>query len=814
MKKLALLVFVWLGIVSAAWAVPPRDYVDMDFGWKFALGNAADMQKDFTHGTEYFTYLSKVQATLQAKSPIWTEFDDSAWADVDLPHDWVVDLPYSGDASHSHGYKMVGWKYPENSIGWYRKHFTIDKQAEGRRVYVVFDAIFRDSQVFCNGFYMGHEPSGYASQVYDLTEYLNYGGDNVLTVRADASTEEGWYYEGAGIYGNVRLYVVSPLRVAHFGTQVTTDVTSDHSMAVLNVSTLVKNDYFDDRAATIRHKLLDANGQTVAQSDGKVISVQAKGTSEMVDRLELENPHLWQLEDPYLYKVVTDVYVEDEKVDSYVTRIGIRTIEFDADRGFLLNGEVVKIKGVNMHLDHAGVGVAVGRELWKYRIEQLKWMGSNAIRSSHNPASPTMLDLCDEMGMLVMDENRLMGINDEHINYLRRMIERDRNHPCIILWSIGNEEWAIEGTESGEKIARLMCAYVHRFDSTRLATAGNAGGCELIKGLDVQGYNYIAQNDVDGLRAANPQWKAVGTEETSGCGTRDVYYTDAQRGWMASINRNPGEQVGMKNVIERGWQFYDKRPWLGGLFYWTGLDYRGEPNPMEWPATGSQFGLMDYCGFPKDEAYYLKSWWGDEPVLHILPHWNLHGHEGETVEVWVYSNCDEVELSVNGKRLGRKTMPLDGHLEWEAVYNLGVVKATGYRNGKKVAEAVVETTGEAYAIDATPQKTVLAGDGKDLAIINIEMLDKKGRRVPDSNVEIEAVVTGEAEIVGYGNGDPGFKAVERPATDADKQHFMLSSFAGRAQLLVRAKRGATGSFTVSLNGESLQSKVLTFTISQ
>ena len=811
MKRLLSLFLISIVFTTATWAIAPRSYIDLNTGWKFALGNAADMQRDFTHGTEYFTYLSKVQATFQATSPILDKFDDSQWVEVDLPHDWVVDLPYSGEASHSHGYKMVGWKYPENSVGWYRKHFAIDKAAEGQHIYVVFDAIFRDAQVFCNGFYLGHEPSGYASQVYDLTEYLNYGGDNLLTVRADASTEEGWYYEGAGIYGNVRLYVTSPLRIEHFGTQVTTDIAPDYGSATMNVATTVKNDYLEARTATVKQQLLDASGTIVAQSSGTTCHIAAKGETKVVESFTVTSPHLWQLDAPYLYTVITDIYDNNgSKIDSYSTRTGIRSIEFNAQRGFLLNGEVVKIKGTNMHLDHAGVGVAVGRELWRYRIERLKWMGSNAIRSSHNPASPEMLDLCDEMGMLVIDENRLMGINDEHIDLLQRMIKRDCNHPSIILWSIGNEEWAIEGTESGKKIARAMCAYVHQFDSTRLATAGNAGGTVLIHGLDVQGYNYIIQNDVDGLKARNPQWCAVGTEETSGCGTRDVYYTDSVRGWMASINRTPAGQQNMKNVIERGWKFYDERPWLGGLFYWTGLDYRGEPNPMKWPATGSQFGLMDYCGYPKDEAYYLKAWWADEPVLHILPHWNLTGHEGETIEVWAYSNCDEVELTVNGRKLGRKAMPRNGHIEWTATYEPGKLEATGYRNGKKVLKTVVETTGTAEAIEATAWNSTYKGDGSDLTIIDLTLTDNKGRRVPDANIDVDVAVTGDASILGYGNGDPGFKSAERPAPGTDRQHFTVKTFAGRAQLLITPHRASSGKYTVTLSSPGMNTKTLTF----
>ena len=314
-----------------------------------------------------------------------------------------------------------------------------------------------------------------------------------------------------------------------------------------------------------------------------------------------------------------------------------------------------------MHQDHAGVGVAIPDALQAYRLKQLKALGCNAYRASHNPMTPEMLDACDREGILVIAENRLMGINPYQLGVLSRMIERDRNHPSIILWSVGNEEWGIEWNEKGERISASMREYCHRLDSTRLMTVASSSGPTVLVPADVAGYNYILQHPVDEHRANYPKRCAVGSEETSGCGTRNIYFDEVEKGWMASLNRKPNGKDSLLNCIERGWKFYDERPWLGGLFYWTGFDYRGEPNPLKFPATGSQFGILDYCGFPKDEAYYLKAWWTDEPVLHILPHWNLKGHEGDSIDVWVYSNCEEVELMVNGKNLGKQPMPENGH---------------------------------------------------------------------------------------------------------------------------------------------------------
>ncbi|MDR0962205.1 MAG: DUF4982 domain-containing protein [Mediterranea sp.] len=765
-----------------------RQKLMLNNDWLFSLGDAGDMQKDFTHGTEYFTYLTKAASSGGNKGPASPQFADSAWQQVSLPHDWVVDLPYSGEASHSHGYKTIGWKYPQNSVGWYRRSFHIPQSDKGRHIAVRFDGIFRDAQVFCNGFYLGHEPSGYATQVYNLTEYLNYGGENTLTVRADASTEEGWFYEGAGIYRHVWLLKSAPLHVKEFGTFVTATIDTSGKHAVLSVATEVVNDGLIPASFSVTQRLTDAAGREVAQSTSSPCRLIPKDDTTLQHILTVSNPTLWEINSPYLYTLHTDVYSDGKLTDSYPTTVGIRSIRFDADQGFFLNGKPVKLKGTNLHQDHAGVGAAIPDELWRYRITKLKEMGSNAIRCSHNPASPAMLDLCDRMGMLVIAENRLMGVNKEHNDLLQRMIERDRNHPSIILWSIGNEEWAIEGNEKGRDIARSMTAFVHRIDSTRPSSYGNSGGRILQEGVDVQGYNYIVQNDVEGLRQQFPDRKAYGSEETTGSGTRGIYFTDQTKGRMASINREGVK--GVFNVIARGWNFYNERPWLGGVFYWTGLDYRGEPNSLSYPATGSQFGILDYCGFSKDEAYYLQSWWTDQPTLHIFPHWNLTGHEGDSISVWIYSNCDEVELTVNGKRLGRKAMPHGGYLSWETIYRPGKVTAIGYTDDKRVLRRTVETTGVATQCSVKLHKPTLKADGQDVVVADITLLDKQEREVPDAMNDLTVRVSGQAVILGYGNGDSAFREIERPVGD-ERQTMKIKAFNGKAQLLIRSIQADT-----------------------
>ena len=662
--------------------VTARERVRFDDGWEFAFGNASSPALDFGCGTEYFNYLTKA-ASIHNEGPYSPKFDKSkwpaAWKAVTLPHDWVVDLPFVREASHSHGYKTVGHRYPETSVGWYRKTFTVPAEDEGKHVTLRFDGIFRSADIWVNGFWLGGEKSGYATATYNIAEYLNYGEDNIVTVRVDATFEEGWFYEGAGIYRHVWL--------------------------------------------------------TIGDAPARPV-------------------------------------------------LPLPKIEIDPDRGILLDGKVIRLHGANIHQDAAGVGVAVPDALWVWRIKQLKKYGFNAIRTSHNPVSPALLDICDSLGMYVLEETRLMGTNEAQLEPLRKMIERDKHHPCIILWGIGNEEWGIEWKDKGERIARTMTEFCHRIDPTRPVVVASSSGPEILKGTDVAGYNYILQNPVDKHRADYPARVAIGTEETSGCGTRGIYYDDVEHGHMAALNRSPQGPDSLNNCIERGWQFYDARPWLGGLFYWTGFDYRGEPNPLKYPATGSEFGILDYCGFPKDEAYYLQSWWTDEPVLHILPHWNLEGHEGETVSVWVYSNCDEVALFVNGKNLGKKKMPRNGHLEWTAVYRPGKVKAVGYRNGKKICEETVHTAGAPAVLQAVADRSGILADGQDLAVVELSVFDAHGYFAPTACVPVTLSLEGPARILGAGNGDPAFRGRERPEDPAART-FTIDTFNGLAQVLIQ-----------------------------
>lgn len=822
MKKLIILCATLLGVLLPSWGQSMRERILLDDDWQFAFGNASSPEKDFGCGTEYFNYLTKA-ASIHNEGPYSMKFDASAWKRVNLPHDWVVDLPFEAQASHSHGYKTVGYKYPETSVGWYRKTFTVPQEDLGKHLSIQFDGIFRDARIWVNGFYVGHDPSGYASQVYDLTDYLNYDGENLITVRVDATLEEGWFYEGAGIYRHVWLNKMAPLHVASFGTFVHTTLDAANEGAFIQVKTTVENSGLQVTEYTLRHTLLDKDEHPILvekldgekwilkelskKVEGRKLSSRETDCSEISfylgysDTESAEHPHLWSPDTPYLYGVLTEVFQGDKLMDSYTTRFGIRSARFDSDKGFLLNGQPLKLKGVNMHQDHAGVGAAIPDALQTYRLKQLKAIGCNAYRSSHNPMTPEMLNACDSLGILVIEENRLTGTNQEHIGLLQRMIERDRNHPSIILWSVGNEEWGIEWKESGTRIAATMREYCHRFDPTRPMTVASSSGPAILIPADVAGYNYILQNPVEQHRKDYPQRCALGSEETTGCGTRGIYFDAHDKGHMVAHNRKPNGPDSLLNCIERGWKFYDERPYLAGIFYWTGFDYRGEPNPMKFPATGSQFGILDYCGFPKDEAYYLKSWWTDEPVLHILPHWNLQGHEGDSIRVWAYSNCDEVELTVNGKNLGRKPMPRNGHLSWETLYQPGTVKAVGYKNGRKTLTRIVETSDTSARISLAADRSTIKADNRDVAVVRIELLDKKKRFVPTACDDLTLTVSGPVRMLGVGNGDPAYRATERPA-DSDARVYQVKAFNGLAQVLLQST-GETGEASLTVSSGSL-----------
>ncbi len=729
-----------------------RERLRMDEGWRFAFGHPFDAPKDFNTGTGYFSYLAK---TGYGDGAAAADFDDRTWRTVDLPHDWAVELPFDGRGSHSHGYKAIGRNFPDTSVGWYRKSFFIPASDLGRRISIEFDGVFRDARVWVNGHYLGNHPSGYTGFGYNLSEFLNYGGNNVIAVRVDATMEEGWFYEGAGIYRHVWLVKTDPVHVERDGTFISSEITN--STALVTARVTVVNEGTNAASLGIDQTVFDADGNTVAHGQVKDARLASWANGEFSCELDVAHPKLWSIETPHLYKLVTTIRADGTVVDRCETPFGIRTIRFDPDHGFFLNGQRVELKGSNNHQDHAGVGAAIPDALQDFRIRCLKEFGDNAYRCSHHPPTPELLDACDRLGMVVIDENRPMGTSSEQLDQLQAMILRDRNHPSVILWSLGNEEWGIEGNEKGARITATMQAFARHLDPTRLCTvaiSGGWGGSSTV--IDVAGYNYIKQSNSDRQHARFPKQSGVGTEETTTQGTRGVYFDDRPNAHLAPLEK--GDSGGNCEV---GWKYYAARPYLAGLFYWTGFDYRGEETPFGYPAISSQFGILDTCGFPKDSFYYLKAWWTDQPVLHVFPHWNWPDKVGQDIDVKCFSNCEEVELFLNGKSLGRKAMEKNGHLEWTVKYEPGILLARGYHGGKEIITDKVETTGEPAALQLTPDRAAIKADGEDVSVVTLQVNDAQGRMVPVAGNEITFGIQGPGKIIGVGNGDPSSHEPDR-----------------------------------------------------
>jgi beta-galactosidase len=724
-------------------AAPLRQKLLMDASWRFAFGDSKDASKDFDFGNGYFSYFAKAG---YADGPAAPKFDDRAWRILDLPHDWAVEAPFDSRASYSHGFKAVGRDFPGRTVGWYRKRFHIPTSDLGRRISVEFDGVFRDSVAWVNGFYLGRHASGYTGFRYDLTDYLNYDGDNVITVRVDASQEEGWFYEGAGIYRHVWLVKTAPVHVAPYGTFVTASVAAD--AAEVSTRTAVANDGTADAAVEVEQAVLDPEGRTVA-SGSRAARVAAGESADLECSLAVAHPRLWSTEDPALHRLVTTVRSEGAAVDRYETSFGIRTVAFDPDHGFFLNGKRLELRGTNDHQDYPGVGIAAPDALHEDRILRLKAMGSNAVRCAHNPPAPEFLDACDRLGMLVIDENRVMGTSDEALGQLGSTILRDRNHPSVVLWSIGNEEWAIEGNIKGARVASTVQAFVRRLDPTRRITAAISGGWGGISSvIDVAGYNYIKQSNSDKQHADYPLQPGVGTEESTTRQTRGIYFDDPGRGYIG-----PAKDAPSGGNMELGWQHYAARPYLAGVFFWTGYDYRGEPEPFGWPQVMSHSGILDLCGNPKDSYYYLRAWWTEQPIVHIFPHWNWPGREGDPVVVRCYSNCDQVELLLNGNSLGSKAMPRNGHLEWSVAYHPGVLEARGTTAGAVVATTRVATTGKAVRLNLAAGRASIRADGRDVCVLTVSASDEQGRFVPTADNLVTFQVKG-GRAIGVGNGDP------------------------------------------------------------
>lgn len=828
--RLLLVIVVLAASVLSASAADSRA-VSFNDGWRFSLGDNAD-----------------------ASAP---SFDDAQWRTLSLPHDWAIEGDFSKDNPSGTG----GGALP-GGIGWYRKAFDLTPADRGKQIYIDFDGAYMNATVYVNGHEMGTRPYGYASFSYDITPWLREG-KNVIAVRVDnAEQPNSRWYSGCGIYRNVWLRKLNPVHVSLWGQQVLTDVTDD--TAVLNIVTELENMPGGNKSVQVYSTLVDADGRMVARTpDVTVRFGRSDSTGVAKSALRVEKPHLWSTADPYLYKLVT--HVQDKRTgevfDTYMLPVGLRYFEFDADKGFSLNGKSMKINGVCLHHDAGALGAVVNRRAIERQLQILQEMGANAVRSSHNPPAPELLDLCDEMGILVMDETFDMWrkkktahdyaryFNDWHERDMDDLLRRDRNHPSIVMWSIGNEvleQWtdakadtlsleeanlilnfghsadmlAAEGEMSvNSLLTRKLADRVRALDPSRPVTAGcnepNPGNHLFRSGaLDIIGFNYH-NSDVPDVPRNFPGKPFIITESVSGLATRGYYDmpADSVHQWPErwdkpfyrdnfSCSSYDNCHVPWGDTHASTLKLVRDNDFVSGQFVWTGFDYIGEPTPYGWPARSSYFGLVDLAGFPKDIYYmYQGEWRPDLDVLHILPHWNWE--PGADVDVWVYgNNADEVELFLNGRSLGTKAKGRDDfHLAWKVPFEAGVIEAVSRRDGVEVARAERRTAGAPAALRLTPDRTVIAADGTDLSYVTVEVVDADGNLCPWADNEIRFAVEGSAFNAGVDNGSP--ISLERFKADTRK------AFYGKALVILQNNSGAEGQAVLTATAEGLTPATIT-----
>ncbi len=777
-----------------------RQKLLMDYGWKFHFGNSCDPKKDFGYGA----------GEIYAKEGIgpWAtmdRFNDSSWQSINLPHDWGVYLPFvhvKNFAVMGHGYKPIGGEFPETSIGWYRKTFAVPARDSVNRTVIRFDGVFRDCIVWLNGNFVGKNMSGYAPFYFDVTNFINFGGKNVLAVRVNATNYEGWFYEGAGIYRHVWLFETPPLHIPIYGTYVRTTSLRGNG-ATLAVETKVSNHQGSPRGCEVESFILGNHGEIVAKNNSRELRLNPYEVTKFDQTIMVDHPKLWSPNSPHLYKLVSVVKSGGKVVDRVKTTFGIRTLRWTANDGFFLNGKRVELKGTCNHQDFAGVGTAVPDGLEYFRVMKLKEMGANAWRTSHDPVNSSLLDACDKLGMMVMDENRLLNSSPEYISQFEREIRRDRNHPSVIIWSIGNEEWGVQDTPIGVRIAKTLIRIQKELDPSRTCTMaandGDAYAHAVNSVIPVRGFNYHLE-DIDKYHRQHPDQPLVGTETASTVSTRGVYATDTTDGYVTDYDTN---NPPWGETAEQWWSFYDARKFLSGGFVWTGFDYRGEPTPYRWPDINSNFGIMDVCGFPKNNFYYYQSWWSNKSVLHIFPHWNWPDSVGRPIDVWCFSNCDSVELFLNGKSLGTRIMKKDSHVQWSVNYEPGTLEAHGWRDGKMLVTKE-ETTGKPVSIKLTPDRDTILANGEGAAVVAVSVLDSHGREVPTADNLIHFAAEGEGQIIGVGNGNPS-------SHEADKYpdgNYKRMLFNGKCAVIILSDR-KPGDITLKATGNGLKAATLT-----
>lgn len=774
-------------LLAATGYMDARERTLLNSDWKFAKGHAANPELDFNYGRALsFSKIAFLQESTMLERdqesrlsvPHVASFDDSQWMNIDLPHDWGMGEAYGKEQFKVKGYRKLGGRSPENSVGWYRKKFEIAPLKDDERLTLEFEGAFRDAQVWVNGIYQGRNESGYTGFEFDITESVHPGKDNVITVRVDATHSELWSYEGAGIYRNVWLIRTADVHVPQWGTFVSSTVNADGSATVV-AQTEIKNETATTCRVELRSLIRDAQGREF-KTQSQMVEVPALGLSTVSPSCEIPQALLWSLKTPNMYTLTSQVVKNGTVVDSYETPFGIRTIHFDPDKGFFLNGERVQIQGVCCHQDHAGVGIAVPDNLNAWRIKQLKKYGVNSYRASHNPPTISVLNACDTLGVMVLDELRVLSSSEEGLEQLAYTIRRDRNHPSVILWCLGNEEPAIQGSEKGRKIIERMKQYQRQLDPSRLSTAAMNGswGEGFTKAVDVQGSNYHHIGNMDQIHKDFPALPMLLTEEASTVTTRGEYKTIPEKGIHQAYDK---DFPGWGDSAEGWMRYVAARPYIAGAYVWTGFDYGGEATIHYWPGVSSHFGILDYCGFPKDAYWYYKAWWTQEPVLHIMPHWNREGLPSDSVDVHIYSNMDQVELFLNGKKIGKQTLDRFDIATFKVKHVPGVLEARGVRQGKKYRERV-ETTGTPASIVLSCEPDItFTGKRDEVALIRAEIRDTRNRLVPTASSNLSFTIE-NGTIVGVGNGHPSCQ--ERDCF-LPGEPVSRSVFHGLAQIIVK-----------------------------
>ncbi|HEX9058977.1 MAG TPA: glycoside hydrolase family 2 TIM barrel-domain containing protein [Clostridia bacterium] len=727
-----------------------------------------------------------------------TGFNDSSWSAVTLPHDWGIFNTFNQNSAAG-----TDGGFLDGGIGWYRKSFTVPSDYSGKKVFIDFDGAYMNSQVWINGNLLGTRPYGYVSFEYDLTPYLNIGGNNVIAVKLNNNQKNSRWYSGSGLYRNVWFRVSDPVNVAYCGMFVTTP-TVNSSSATVNVSTQVLNQGSSAKSVSLKTTILDASGNAAASDTSTAANIAANGSSTFSQSLTVSSPRLWSPSSPYLYTVQTQVVAGGTVVDTYTSTMGLRYFNFDANSGFSLNGVKMKINGVCLHHDLGSLGSAVNYRAIERELQIMKDMGCNAIRTSHNPADPELLEICDRLGLMVMEEafdcwETGKTPNDYHLYFkdwaqtdVKAMVTRDRNHPSIIMWSVGNEI-----PSPTVATATNLRNWVRSIDTTRpvtwgcfAANMGDAAYQAVASVFDLSGYNYFPYT-YDSGHTSHPEWKMFGSETSSAVRSRGIYKTPTNKNILSDTDNQcssyDNSVVSWGNSAESDYTEINKRNYMAGEFIWTGFDYIGEPTPYGWPSKSSYFGIVDTCGFPKDIYYFYQSKWTTKPMVHILPHWNWSS--GTNVEVWAYSNCDSVELFLNGTSLGSKSVGTSLHLSWNVPWAAGTLRAKGTKGGTVVYDEVV-TAGAASKVQLKPDRTTVAADGKDLIYIETDITDANGVVVPTAANNVNFSISGPGTIVGVDNGNA-------PSTEPYKAN-SRKAFSGKCLVIIQPTK-TSGTIVVTAN---------------